>query len=201
MKKLGKTGTWIETGSTEGVIVTREDGKFFDVVMWTEGYDRPMIVQKGIGQISLVFHNGKVVVEDEVFPISADGKEKISQKRLPRASANNLAYSSLNLGEVVGRDYLDSQRIIYAEEPNRFTAGHNREIPTKAEVMIEDGVPRLTGKSTRLEAISLKEYAKSQDGPGKVAFANAVLHYLSDEELERLAREISARIDDDNSDN
>ncbi|MDP4009852.1 MAG: hypothetical protein Q8P53_02590 [Candidatus Shapirobacteria bacterium] len=186
MEKLGKQGVWrAEIDGEGGFKVAREDGKFFEIGIITTGYDRPVIVNFGQGVTSVVLVNGKVTVEDEKLVISLAG-DQMTQKRVLRASADNPNFVGIPLGEVVGANRLDSQRIIYEDG----VLG----VQTLASATTETPLRKVNGQEVACEVMSIKDFASSADGPGKVALFDVMAAMLTAEELTQIFTTVGDRI-------
>lgn len=185
-----KKDQWYTELDVNGEMITkREDDKFFEIRMITAGYDRPIVVNYGIGKIAAVLMDGKVVTEPETIVTSVDGEQTIKQDRILRASADNPNYSQLPQNDIkTGANFLDSQRIIY------------RDGATESHVMTATQIPKrkvkINGEDTFVDCklISLKELGQTADGPGKVALFDAISKFLTDRELTEIVKKIAARI-------
>lgn len=188
---LGKNkDMWFVDVDVNGeMIVKREDGKYFEIGMITKGFDRPIILNYGIGKIAAVLMDGKVATEPETIVTTLDGEQTIKQDRVLRASADNPDYSGLPENDIkTGANFLDGQRVIY------------RDGCTESHVFVTTQIPKrkikVDGNNVYVDCkmITLKELGKTADGPGKVALFDAMAAYLTDEELTDIAKKISERI-------
>ncbi len=187
---LGKQGFWnAQTGENGDVKISREDGKFFEIAMITKGYDRPIVLNYGIGKIAAILMDGKVATEPETIVTSLDGEQTIQQDRILRASSDNPNYSGLPQNDVkTGANFLDSQRIIYRDGATESHVSAATELP-KRKI-------KINGEESFVDCklISFKELGQTADGPGKVALFDAIAKYLTNEELAEMVNKISERI-------
>lgn len=182
---LGKQKVWQAEINNDGSMkIARNDGKFFEIDMITEEYDRPILVNYGRGVTSPVLVKGKIAVEPETIVASLDDKTKISQNRVLRASFDNPNFSGMPEGKVVGENYLDGQRIIY------------RDGAVKSTVSVSETAPKRKTKNGFIdcETISLKELGQTVDAPGKAALLDVLAKYLTDEEASEILNVIAERI-------
>lgn len=190
--KLGKQRVWnVQVGTKKGegtIKVFREDGKYFEIGMITKGFDRPMLLNYGIGKISAILMDGKVAVEPESIVTTMDGEEKIEQDRVLRASSDNPNYSGLPDGFKTGANFLDGQRIIYRDGLPENYVSVVTETP-KRKI-------KINGEETFIQCkmISLKELGQTADGPGKAAIFDAMAKYLTEEELSEIVEKVEKHI-------
>ncbi|MCW1949671.1 MAG: hypothetical protein KIH89_004510 [Candidatus Shapirobacteria bacterium] len=183
---LGPQRVWelTITRDENGVLmprISRTDGKFFDIRLETEGYDRPVITNYGIGNTAVVFDkNGCIATEPEVTKY-IDGST-VTQNRVIRASADNPNYGGLPKGTVSGRNMLDTQRVRYRDGAVVSTLAAADFPPTRKT---QDGfVP-----CKMVPLIGMENY----DAPGKAALMDAILTLLTEEELAALGRKLYRR--------
>lgn len=183
---LGKQGVWEATitRGDDGVAlldVRRTDGKFFDIRLETDGYDRPVVTNYGVGNTAVVFNkHGWVATEPETTKY-IDGST-VTQDRIIRASADNPNYGGLPKGIVSGRNMLDTQRVRYRDGAVVSTLAATDAAPTR---QTKDGF--VPCKMVPLSGM------RNYDAPGKAALMDACLTLLTEEELAELGKKLYTR--------
>ncbi len=183
---LGKQKVWQATitRGDDGVAmlnVCRTDGQFYEIKLNTDGYDRPEIINYGIGKTSVVLNkDGCVATEPEVITHPNGSKE--TQDRIIRASADNPKYGDVPKGIVSGSNMLDSQRVKYRDGAVWSMVGATEVPPTRET---KDGF--VPCKMVPLSGMG------NYDAPGKAAMMDAVLTLLTEDELAELGRKLYTR--------
>ncbi len=191
---LGVQKTWKADIDDNGNLkVFRPDGQFFEIDLITAGYDRPIIVNYGIGKIAaILMAGGKLAVEPEVVVTSVDGVQKMEQDRVLRASQDNPNYSSLPQADIqTGANFLDSQRIIYRDGLTQSHVMAATDVPMRK---VKDKDAPGGSKFVPCKMITLKDLGKTADGPGKISIFDAMSMLLDEDELTQIVDLMIKRI-------
>lgn len=190
---LGKQKAWKLVVDEENATfrLYRLDGQYFEIDFLTDGYDRPVLVNYGIGKIaSILMSDGTVAVEPEKISSGING-ESVEQNRVLRASQDNPTYKDLPKNDTpTGKNFLDGQRIIYRDGLVESHAMAATEAPTRK---VKDKDAPEGFKFVECESVLLNKIGEF-DGPGKISIYDLMALLLTDEEWANIGRELFSRL-------
>ncbi len=169
----------------------RPDGQYFEIDFLTEGYDRPVLLNYGIGKTaSILMPDGTIAVEPEKISSDLNG-ELFEQNRVLRASQDNPNYKDLPIDDkITGENFLDGQRIIYRDGLVESHAMAATEIPNRK---VKDKNAPDGFRFVPCETVPLNKIGEA-DGPGKIAIYDLMKLLYTDEEWDKMGRDLYKRL-------
>lgn len=169
----------------------RPDGQYFQIDFLTNGYDRPVLVNYGIGKTaSILMSDGTIAVEPEKISSGLNG-ESFEQNRVLRASKDNPNYKDLPANDKkTGENFLDGQRIIYRDGLVESHAMAATEKPTRK---VKDKDAPNGVKFVPCETVPLNKIGEA-DGPGKISIYDLMVLLLTDTEWKCLGTVMFERL-------
>ena len=178
---LGKQKLWkLIIDEKNGTFrVFRPDGQYFEIDFLTDGYDRPVLLNYGIGKTaSILMPDGTIAVEPEKISSGLNG-ESFEQNRVLRASQDNPNYKDLPVNDIpTGENFLDGQRIIYRDG---LVESHAMAATTLPERKVKHKDNPDGFRFVQCETVPLNKIVKT-DGPGKISIYDLMALLLTDDE-------------------